>query len=180
MVFIKLFIGPMFSGKTSALLDIYNNNHTTKKILTINYIQDTRYSNNMLSTHDKNMIPCIQLEKLHDIKNKKYERKLEESEIILINEAQFFPDLYDFCLSLENTDKDIYICGLDSDFKRNKFGEILDIIPFCHEVVKLRANCSKCKGKNNALFTYRLSEEKEQLVIGSSNYIPLCRECYIK
>jgi hypothetical protein len=30
------------------------------------------------------------------------------------------------------------------------------------------------------LFSQRLTEETEQNVVGSSNYVPLCRDCYLK
>ena len=91
----------------------------------------------------------------------------------------FFEDLYDFTLlMLTKYKKYIYVCGLDGDFQRNKFGNILDIIPLCDEIIKLKAICNECK--DQALFTYRLGEEKEQKVIGVKNYVPLCRECYNK
>jgi thymidine kinase len=41
--------------------------------------------------------------------------------------------------------KRVYICGLDSDFERKKFGQILDLIPVCDKIVKLTSLCSKCK-----------------------------------
>jgi hypothetical protein len=31
-----------------------------------------------------------------------------------------------------------------------------------------------------AIFSHRVSDESEQVVIGSSNYMPLCRGCYIR
>lgn len=69
------------------------------------------------------------------------------------------------------------MCGLDGDFKRRKFGSILDIIPLCDDLIKLKAICHKCK-KKDGIFTHRITEEKIQTVIGSDNYISLCRTCY--
>ena len=62
-------------------------------------------------------------------------------------------------------------------FKKKKIGSILDIIPLCDDVIKIKAICSNCK-INEGMFTYRLSNEKEQIVVGSSNYSALCRKCY--
>ena len=73
--------------------------------------------------------------------------------------------------------KKVIVCGLDSDFQRNKFGVILDLIPLCDKVTKLKGKCNDCN--NASVFSYRLSEEEEQVVIGSNNYIPLCRNCYL-
>jgi thymidine kinase len=105
--------------------------------------------------------------------------RYENYDVVLINEGQFFPDLYDVVDVLVNIDgKRVHICGLDGDFKRQKFGGILDLIPLCDAVTKLRSNCTNCP--NKALFSHRITNETEQVVIGSFNYVPLCRGCYNK
>jgi len=38
--------------------------------------------------------------------------------------------------------------------------------------------CSLCKNGTPGLFSMRLTKEKEQMLIGSTNYIPVCRVCY--
>ena len=43
--------------------------------------------------------------------------------------------------------------------------------------VKIKALCVGCKIRDG-IFTHRLSNEKEQLVVGSKNYQSLCRKCY--
>ena len=44
---------------------------------------------------------------------------------IAIDEAQFFPDLLEFCLeAAENDNKLVVIAGLDGDFRRKKFGQV--------------------------------------------------------
>jgi len=79
---------------------------------------------------------------------------------------------------VENHSKTVYVCGLDGDFQRNKFGEILDLIPYCDNVVKLKSLCSQCRNGKRALFSHRMTEETTQVSIGSSNYVPLCRKCF--
>ena len=50
-------------------------------------------------------------------------KKKQESKVILINEGQFFEDLFDWVIMMvEIYKKDVYVCGLDGDFKRNEFG----------------------------------------------------------
>ena len=69
--YLEIILGPMFSGKTKYLTQIYDKyNYIGKKITTINYSEDTRYSNTHLSTHDKIMIPCIFVNKLEEIISK--------------------------------------------------------------------------------------------------------------
>ena len=60
--------GCMFSGKTSWLLQQYKKYlYIGKKISVVNFDQDKRYHDSLLSTHDKVMIPCIQARKLTDV-----------------------------------------------------------------------------------------------------------------
>jgi thymidine kinase len=191
--YLEIIVGPMFSGKTKYLTQIYDKyNYIGKKITTINYEGDTRYSNTCLSTHDKIMIPCIFINNLYDIYDYKIFNEIILSDVILINEAQFFGDLFNIVLDLvEKYNKIVYVCGLDGDYKREKFGTILDLIPFCDKIVKLKSLCSICKNGNHGIFSHRkktnitqlnnsiLNEKSEQLVIGSSNYETLCRKCYI-
>ena len=78
-----------------------------------------------------------------------------------------------------NNNKKIYICGLDGDFQRNKFGQILDLIPLCDKVTKLTSLCSICKNGAPGIFSMRLSTEKQQTLVGSDNYVPVCRKCFV-
>ena len=69
---LKLFLGPMYSGKTSKLLEIYKQcTFCNIPVIVINHKSDTRYHESMLSTHDKVMIPCIQTNSLGEIWNHK-------------------------------------------------------------------------------------------------------------
>jgi thymidine kinase len=174
--YLELIVGPMFSGKTTRLIEIYNKyNRTNKNVVAINYSKDTRYHNTMLSTHDKVMIPCIFSEKLFELDDNE---DVKNSDVILINEGQFFEDIFEYtCKLVEKYNKRVYICGLDGDFERNKFGKLLDLIPLCDNITKLRSNCSNCNSE--ALFSHRVSNEKQQVVVGVDNYVPLCRCCYL-
>ena len=171
----------MYSGKTSRLVEIYKQCKLCNiPVAVINHSIDTRYdSGDLLSTHDKIKIPCIKTTNLFDI----YENEdVYFSKVILINEGQFFPDLYHFVGDMISNvnKKKVYICGLDGDFKRQKFGKILDLIPLCDKVTKLTSICSLCKNGNPGIFSKRISDEKEQTLVGSDNYIPVCRICYEK
>lgn len=182
--YLEIIIGPMFSGKTSKLLDIYKQcKFCNIEVCVINHCSDKRYSITNLSSHDGNMIPCYQVENILDFidKGEDIEGTINNynlSEVVLINEAQFFPDLYKSVLKMLTVGKRVYICGLDGDFERNKFGEVLDLIPYCDKVEKLRSLCGICKSGEPGIFSKRLTSETKQTVVGSSNYTPVCRKCY--
>tara|TARA_B100000963_G_scaffold360031_1_gene389383 strand:- start:1260 stop:1841 length:582 start_codon:yes stop_codon:yes gene_type:complete len=181
--YLELILGCMFSGKTSALIEIYKQNILCKKkCLVINYSGDTRYSSSRLTTHDKCEIPCVFTENLLELENNNNdEYRPDNNEIILINEGQFFPDLIPFVNKyLNERHKTIYICGLDGDYKREKFGNLLDLIPKADNYRKLKALCINCKNGTRAAFTFRLCNETKQTLIGSDEYIPVCRDCYCR
>jgi thymidine kinase len=170
--YLKVILGCMYAGKTSKIIQIYKMMQFSNIPTTvINYEEDDRYHEEFLSTHDKIMIPCIKTKELMKIIP-------IENDVIIINEGQFFPDLYDFVIYNLKLNKKIYVCGLDGDFKMEKFGQMLDIIPLSNEVEKLSAICAICKNGEKAYFTKRISHENEQKIIGSDNYLPVCRSCH--
>lgn len=180
--YLEIILGPMFSGKTSKLLDVYKQcKFCNIPEFVINHVSDKRYSNTELSNHDGVMIPCKQYSNLMELYQDEDDfDEYVQSEVVIINEAQFFSDLVKVVHLMLSDKKRIYLSGLDGDFQRKKFGEILDLIPLCDKVTKLHSLCSKCKDGTPALFSKRLTNETEQTVVGNSNYIPVCRKCYEK
>lgn len=194
--YLEIVVGPMFSGKTSYIVEMYKQCKFCQiSVAVINHSIDNRYDDNLMSTHDKVKIPCIKTEKLMDlyldreidlsedldtIPRTQDKFKIGLSEVILINEGQFFDDLEEFVKLMLSRGKKIYVSGLDGDFERKKFGQILDLIPLCDKVTKLTSLCSLCKDGTRAIFSKRLTSETVQTVVGSDNYIPVCRSCYEK
>jgi thymidine kinase len=172
--YLEIILGSMFSGKTSRLVEIYKQcKFCNIEVEVINHSIDERYDEELMSTHDKIKIPCIKTKKILDVLS-----KIENVDVILINEGQFFEDLYETVDEMLKNGKKVYICGLDGDFERKKFGQILDLIPLCDKVTKLTSLCSLCKNGTPGIFSKRITSEKEQTVVGSDNYIPVCRDCY--
>lgn len=94
--YLGLYMGPMFSGKTTLLLRIYKDcNLRGLNTVVINHCEDIRYSKTKLSTHDENMIDCIWTDKLNE-KFPVETPQVADIDVFLINEGQFFPDLVDW------------------------------------------------------------------------------------
>ena len=75
--------------------------------------------------------------------------------------------------------KSFIIAGLDGDFKREPFGDILKLIPLAEKVIKLNALCKFCKDGTEAPFTKRLiNADIQQLVGGADSYAAVCRKHY--
>jgi len=174
---IKLIMGCMYSGKTSELLKDKDRWESIGiNTLIINFAGDNRYGDDsFVYSHTNKKAECIKVNKLEEVD----QQSINDHRIILINEGQFFCDLKHYVLEwCEKYKKHIVIAGLDGDFRREKFGEMLDLVMYANEVVKMKAFCAMCKDGTEGLFSWRLSDETGQTVIGTSNYIPVCRYHY--
>lgn len=177
---LHLYMGPMFSSKTSRLISEHQKwKCIDKPTLVINHVIDTRYGNDgFLYTHDKNKIPCLCVDNLEDVPDD----LVSKSEAIFVNEGQFFTGLKKIVLRwCDELGKHVYIAGLDGDRHREKFGELLDLIPHADHYEKLSAKCKLCLDGTNAIFTYDLTNnDLDQIKVGTEQYLPLCRSHYIE
>ena len=192
MVSLTLVLGCMFSSKTSYLISEINRyRHITDKILVIyhefdkqRYIKESTNSS-YLKTHDNNNeYPAIMINKLQEIKTDPfYFQKYEYAEIIIIDEGQFFSDLYDFIrdeLFSRNNKKMFIVAGLSGDYKMEPIGDMIKLVPLADEIKQLYAYCIYCKDGTLAKFTCKLTNDNSQILVGASDiYSPCCREHYL-
>jgi len=173
---LEIIIGPMFSGKTTELLRrISCMEAIGKKILIINHSLDTRSKETIL-THSKQEKIATKTEKLINIIDSDI---FKDAEVIGIDEAQFFGDLKEFIIKIEKTNKIVFISGLDGDYLREPFGQILDCIPLCDSVTKLQAMDMILKDGTPGIFTKRIADSKSQILIGNENkYMVVNRKNY--
>lgn len=192
---LTIIFGPMFSGKTTRLLqeltrfvDVTSESHSTKCLL-INHTFDDRNKEIGVSSHAssfKGVSELIDITKNSILKN----IDVKEYNVIGIDEGQFFEDLeevYDWV----NSGKNVIISGLIADSFMNPFGKIHTLIPFSDNVIQCHAICSECLKSHSriitpdslssmkAAFTFRLNASSSQIEVGASDkYIPVCRYHY--
>ncbi len=179
MAKLEICVGNMFSGKSTELTRKYKKLCAIgKKCLVVKPLIDNRYGEGVV-THDSYKVDCITISNIKDIFSN--DINLATIDTILIDEAQFFNNLKEDVLNLvENKNINVFIAGLDGDFKRNKFGEILDLIPYADKLKKLRAYCKICNDGTKASFSKRIIKNDSQIMIGATNeYIPVCRKHYL-
>ena len=176
---IDIIIGCMFSGKSTEMIRRINRSQViNKKSLIINSNKDTRYGNSVISTHNLEQVKCLSLSNLSEL----YDNSdFLDTDLIFIEEAQFFEDLYDFCVNCaDNFNKHLVLCGLDGDYLRNPFGDILKLIPHAESVTKLNAYCSICNDGTIGNFTKRIISDTNQTLVGSTElYRAVCRKHYL-
>ncbi|KAK4259119.1 hypothetical protein QN277_005486 [Acacia crassicarpa] len=177
---IHVIVGPMFAGKTTTLLRrMQLESSSGRNVAIIKSSKDTRYGLDSIVTHDGFKLPCWALTNLSSFRQKFGPDAYDQLDVIGIDEAQFFEDLYDFCCGAADHDgKTVIVAGLDGNYLRRSFGSVLDIIPIADSVTKLTARCEIC-GKR-AFFTLRKVEETQvELIGGSEVYMPVCRQHYV-
>jgi thymidine kinase len=183
--FLSVILGPMFSGKTDYLLrELHIFATMGVKVLYVNHLLDTRdgifSSHNEMITQLGNGINGIKLSDSNDIV-----KEAADHLIIGIDEAQFFHGLKDVVLHLvEKLGKRVIVTGLSGTYQREPFGEIVDLIPYCDNLVKLNSYCTLCASNKilkHAHFSYRSdTNDTDKIVVGAKNeYMPLCRTCFL-
>ena len=178
---IDIIMGCMFSGKSTEIIRLANRYKILDmNVLAVNHSLDNRYHESAVATHSNLKMECVSIKALCEIKEKFIDR-YNECQVLIIEEAQFFPGLYDFVLAAcEEDNKKVLVVGLDGDSNRNEFGEILKLIPVCDSVKKLYGLCVKCKDGTKACFTKRLVDNDSQIFIGSSEFVAVCRHHYLE
>lgn len=175
---LDILIGPMFAGKSSRIADIVSRYEALGgRVLLVKPLCDTRHGRDHI-THNNRKTPCISVKDLDDIPKD----VLIHTDVIIVDEAQFFKYLVPFCeYTVDTLEKKLYLVGLDGDSNRRKFGELLDCIPLADRVEKLTAFCKRCANGTPGLFSHRKTESGDLIVIGGADmYETLCRECYLR
>ena len=163
---IKIFLGPMFAGKSIRLINtikkcIYEN----KKVVYITHYNNTNCSN---STD------------LKDIFN-----DLLKFDVIGIDEAHYFSDLVEICEKLSFLGKKIYVAALNGDYKMEPFNNVTKLISKCDIIKLMKGFCFYCD--NKAKFTIKIKNQNldENININNLNnipyfdiYKPVCKRCF--
>lgn len=183
---IRMFTGPMFSGKTSSMFavlqriaDIGITTGTNLKSVVVRPDIDSRdvselSHSGVIDLENRRGFDIVKVKNLADF------NQLDLYDCIGIDEAQFFGDL-DECLKWHDMGKDILISCLDSDFNRKMFPPIIKMIPHC-DITKLKSACPVCISDGStdyytAIYTKRMVTGDELILIGGNDsYSPRCRK----
>jgi len=171
---IELILGPMFSGKSTRLIEVIRKyTYKAKKTIMIKYYADQRYTNKSeVVTHDLIKYDSVNCKNLRDCLD-----TLKKYDVIGIDEGQFFTDLVEVCDELALLKKTIVIAALNGDFRMEPFPVIARIISKADKIKLLKAYCFNCH--KDAKFSLRIVQSNEKVLIGSGEaYKPACRECH--
>ena len=172
---IELILGPMFSGKSTRLIEQMRKYvYKAKKTIMVKYYADQRYSEKSeVVTHDLIKYDSINCKLLRN----SFET-LKQYDVIGIDEGQFFADLVEVCEELALIGKIVLIAALNGDFRMEPFPVIQRIIAKSDKIKLLKAYCFNCH--KDAKFSLRIVQSNETVLIGAGEaYKPACRECHV-
>lgn len=162
---IKAFIGPVRSGKSTFLeAEASWYEQQKKKVLRVRSDKD-----NIDERHDGVVKKGIKAKQLCDINVIGYD-------VISIDEGQFFSDINKI-IEWADIGKIVLVSLIFSTFEQKAWPGLDEILANCEHIKQLKAVCNYCT--KTAYFSHRLSKEKEVEVVGSKNYVPICRDCKI-
>lgn len=169
---LELIIGSMYSGKSTELIRrVKRLKSIGMKCLVINHTNDTRVEGGYIQTHDNEQLPAVKSDDILLVNTRPYD-------MIAIDEGQFFKNLAVACRLMVKAGKHVIVAGLNGDYQRHTFGEILELIPFADDVTFKRALCGKCRHPGRlAAFTQRLGKKTEKISV-KCTYVAVCRLCY--
>lgn len=160
---LHLFIGPMFSGKTTTLISrLERYKIGGKRCIVVKYDKDVRYDDQKICSHSQVKHEAIKtnlLEKVH--------AEVIEYDVIMIDEIQFFKDASVLCSHWANKNIIVEVYGLNGDFQQKPFEQISLLIPQADKISHLTA-IDRANGFD-APFTIRITDEKEQEIIGGQD-----------
>ena len=172
---IEVICGSMFSGKTEELIRRIKRAEIAKqKIKDIKPVIDSR-SNNFIESHDESKLECIEVKSSNEIL-----KKIDNCDVVAIDEAQFFDDLIvPVCNKIANNGVRVIIAGLDMDYLGNPFGPMPNLMAISEYVTKVHAVCKQ--SGNIANYSFRKNNKKDIVVIGEKDkYEPLSRSVFYK
>jgi thymidine kinase len=176
---LTLLLGPMFSGKSTALIRALER-HTLagRRACLFKYARDTRYSSNVseLKTHNGSAKDALPVEDL-TFTSAYLESLFANVDVIGIDEGQFYEHLTEFVVAALAAGKHVLVAALDGFYDRAPVTHVLELVALANSATKLHAVCSTCGA--DAPFTRRLVAAREHVLVGgAAEYAAACRACY--
>ena len=191
--YLELFLGPMFSSKTSHLIMIATEESDTgSKVLYINHSGDIRETKGgelgKFTSHSSSLnsmskdIATVCTKVLGDV-------RVDEYDVIAVDEGNFYRDIFTTVVDWVNRlKKTVYIAALDGDSNMGLFGDVYKLYPFADKYTKLNGKCLACRDEHlksgcsgqtpkiPAPFSKRIvNDTNQELVGGVDKFVAVCR-----
>lgn len=172
---IKTFTGPMHSGKTEQMIDVYKQIYNKDCIKVFKPLKDTRDFCVMKSKTYDVEVPAIGIDRFEEI----FEYIDEKTRTIFLDEVQLMEGNLSVLSYLSIAeDMDIYLGGLNQTSEQEPFLLMPQVLSISDKVENIPASCYDCG--REATKTYYDGKKDEAIKVGDEGYFPLCNRCLMK
>ena len=171
---IIVYTGPMFGSKTLALLSAYERaTIARKKVKAFKPRLDNRFGESAIKSRSFKdaEIKAINIENISELRN-------YDAEVYIIDEFEFLKGDPQIIREMADLGKKFHISGLDMTAEGKPFGPMPDLMSYADRVIKYTAVCDGCG--EDAIYSFFKGINNEDIVVGNSEYVPLCRDCWLK
>ena len=178
MATIEVFTGPMFSGKTTGLLDrVHCFRGAGVSVLLVKHASDMRYdAGSTVTTHSGIALACHLAHDVTDIAI--LTQNNPDAKVVAIDEVQFFEgDAAGWAVLARSVGISVIVAGLDRESSGKTFGPMGELLAQADVVHKLKTDC-KCGLLAHQ--TRRRPDAPEGMVGGSERYESVCWGCYYR
>ena len=179
---IETITGSMFIGKSEELIRrLRRGIYAKQKVVVFKPAIDDRYHKEKVVSHNGNEIEAINISTAQEILN----HKLEEVNVIGIDEVQFFEDdIVNIVEKLAENGHRVIVAGLDMDFRGEPFKPMPKLLAVSEHITKLQEVCSVCgspSSRTQRLINGEPAKVDDPIILVGANesYEPRCRAHHI-
>lgn len=171
MANINVYTGPIRCGKNQKIFnELKRQLIAGKRLQTFKPALGNRNGIEFISTRSGNSIKATCINNIEELE--KY-----DTDVYFINEFQFLDGDVSTIEKLASAGKKFYIAGLNLTSEKKPFGKMGDLMCIADKVEIMTSICEICKC-DDAIYSYYNGTKKSDILIGSKQYIPVCRNCY--
>ncbi len=169
----RVFVGCMFSGKTTNLLGLLND-RTSEAVFACIHVMDDRYREDSIVSHGGKAYPAVAVRSAAEM----LQHIGEGVGFVAIDEAHFFDaSLMESVTSLVDRGVDVAIAALDRDSWGQPFPLIERLCTIANSSHVLLACCARCGEPADR--TQRLTPIVDGCMVGGAeSYEPRCQRCW--
>lgn len=173
---VEVIAGSMFSGKSEELIRRLNRARIARQNVQVFKPKiDARYSVEEIASHSGQKhisVPVATTAEMLSLIR-------DETEVIGIDEAQFFDDaIVDAVNRLASSGRRVIVAGLDQDYKGQPFHPMPQLLAIAEFITKTHAICVKCGATAN--YSQRTMDSDALVEVGAADkYEARCRRCFV-
>lgn len=173
-----MYVGPMFSTKTSKLLmALERYKHQHKKVAVFKPQIDDRYSASDVVSHSGWSAPATTIKNGVEILKILTEEK-DSPHVVAVDEAFMIPGIAEVLVWLYRNGFNVIVATLDIGSAGKPFHEVEKMLSWATHVEKCTSVCTACGADAHYTYKKQIDDGEEIHVGGAELYEPRCARCH--